>query len=216
MKSTNISYWKQTLKKPTPAFIELLDQEKKYLQKNIKNGGTVLEIGCGEGRNIETLLRITSESIIYGIDGDIDAVEMTRKIFLNNPNVSIIHADATELPFGNNMFDNVVLFDIFHNLDNKKEFALKEIHRTLIDTGALFVSTYAETAYFERHTLYNNLAVTIKEDNPHTGKFVFEGNVVSEQFSLGELKEFGEKAGLTMVDHVKVGDLAYICKYKKK
>jgi 2-polyprenyl-3-methyl-5-hydroxy-6-metoxy-1,4-benzoquinol methylase len=52
---TNIGYWEQVLEAPTPAYAELFRAEHEYLLENIFPNAKVLDIGCGNGRNIKSI-----------------------------------------------------------------------------------------------------------------------------------------------------------------
>ena len=52
----NIDYWESIVENPTLAYEEMFKVEKEYLQKNIISNSNVLDIGCGNGRNIKSRL----------------------------------------------------------------------------------------------------------------------------------------------------------------
>lgn len=209
--NTNIGYWEKVLEAPTPAYQELFDAEKQYLKENISHDATVLDIGCGEGRNMQSILENTPN--VYGIDMDQKAVEDAKKRFEGVDTVQVVCASATELPFKDEIFDTVTFLMILPNLENNKLPAIKESARVLKKDGKLILSTFAETAFDERMKVYKQVGVPIKKIEGTT--FYFEGDITSEQSSLDELAQLGTQAGLEMMDHIKVGDIAYICTFKK-
>ncbi len=211
---SNIGYWEQVLTAPTQAYQDLFEAEKKYLIEHIQTDSKVLDIGCGDGRNIQSILEKTKN--IYGIDNDSDAVEMARSKFSNIETVEIKVASADKLPFESEIFDAVTFLMILPNLENNKEDSLIESARVLKKGGNLILSTFSETAFDERMKIYKMVKVPIKKIEGT--KFIFDDSLganTSEQFSLDELSVLGEKAQLKIVDSVKVGDLAYIVKYQK-
>ena len=209
--STNINYWEKDLQTPTPAFRELFLVERAYLLEKISEGSKVLDIGCGEGRNMRTILEKTKN--VYGVDNDAGAVLDAKKHFSGINTVVILQADATNLPFENNFFDTVILFDVFHNFDTAKEKALVEITRVLKNEGTFLLSTYSEDSFLERMKLYASLNLPILKTEET--KVFFDGNVFSEQFSKDEIETFGKSAGLKMTDCRKVGYLDYLCAFCK-
>lgn len=214
-KSTNIGYWEQVLEAPTPAYKELFEAEQKYLVENITPGTKVLDIGCGEGRNMASILKQTPY-VLYGIDNDQKAVDDALKNFNGIDTVKVIKAEAINLPFENETFDTAIMFHVFYNLDKQKIQALKESARVLKKEGILILSTFAETAFEERMKIYTQVNAPIKKIEGT--KVIFDeslGANTSEQFSLEELIELGNTAGLKLIDHIKVGDIAYICKFQK-
>jgi ubiquinone/menaquinone biosynthesis C-methylase UbiE len=210
--NTNIGYWEKVLETPTPAYQELFDAEKQYLKENISHDATVLDIGCGEGRNMQSILENTPN--IYGIDMDLKAVEDAKKKFEQVDTVQVVCASATKLPFKDEVFDTVTFLMILPNLEDNKLPAIKESARVLKKDGKLILSTFTETAFDERMKVYKQVGVPIERIEGTT--FYFEGNITSEQSSLEELAQLGTQAGLEMIDHIKVGDIAYICTFIKK
>lgn len=212
--NTNIGYWEQVLEAPTPAYQELFDAEREYLNTHIEPDSFVLDIGCGEGRNMQSILQRTKK--IYGIDNDQKAVEEAKKRFEEISTIKIFSASADKLPFENESFDTVIMMNVFYNLDNKKDISLSEVARILKNKGTFILSSYAETAFDERMKIYKMVKAPIKKIEGT--KVVFDESLkanTSEQFSLDELRLFGEKSGLVVVESKKVGDIAYIVTYQK-
>lgn len=209
--NTNIGYWEKVLEAPTPAYQELFEAEKRYIKENISADALVLDIGCGEGRNMQSIFENTSN--VYGVDMDPKAVEDAKKRFEGIDTVQVVCASATELPFKDETFDTVTFLMILPNLADKKLSAMKESARVLKKDGKLILSTFAETAFDERMKIYKQIGIPIKKIDGTT--FRFEGNITSEQSSLEQLTGLGARVGLEMNDHAKVGDIAHICTFKK-
>ena len=182
--------------------------------KIISPNNSVLDIGCGDGKNIETILQTTSH--VSGVDNDLIAIEDAKKRLKNYPDVELFCADALNLPFKDEAFDTVTFFEIIGNLGDNKFSALKEAYRVLKSDGFIILSTYSEHAFDERMKMYAQIEVPIEKIEGT--KVYFDKSVgayESEQFSLEELKKLGEDAGFIITDHVKVGTLSYICKFIK-
>jgi len=212
--NTNIGYWEQVLETPTPAYQELFSAEREYLDKHILPDSFVLDIGCGEGRNMQSILQNTKN--VYGIDNDPKAVKDAKKRFGEIETVQVAVASADNLPFENETFDTVTFLMILPNLENNKESSISESARVLKKGGKLILSTFSETAFNERMKIYKMLNAPIKKIEGT--KVIFDeslGANTSEQFSLDELKSLGEKSSLRIVDSAKVGDIAYIVAYEK-
>ncbi len=212
--NTNIGYWEQVLEAPTPAYQELFDAEKEYLNTHIEPNSFVLDIGCGEGRNMQSILQRTQN--VYGIDFDQKAVDDAKKRFEKIDTVKVFVASADKLPFEDETFDTVTFLMILPNLENNKDSSIGESARVLKKGGKLILSTFAETAFDERIKIYKMVNAPIKKIEGT--KVIFDeslGANTSEQFSLDELRSLGEKSGLVVVESKKVGDIAYIVTYQK-
>lgn len=211
---TNIGYWEKVLKNPTKAFIELFDEEEKYLISNVPKNSYLLDVACGDGSTIQKLLTQTKN--IVGIDNDPKAVLDAQSKLKSNSGVKILLADAFSLPFPDNSFDVVIHLMTLVNFENNKVLALKEMSRVLRDDGKIIISVYSEEALDDRLEMYKQIGVPIKE--VVGTRVIFDESVganESEQFSLDEIKEISVNAGLKITDYKKISNIAYILNLKK-
>ena len=100
---------------------------------NILRGKRVLELGVGNGKTLISILK-QKPSNVQAIDFSIKAIEKARKIF--GDNVTLLKADAKNIPFPDNLFDVVVVYYVLNN-SIKKDRAriMKEIYRVLRKSG---------------------------------------------------------------------------------
>ena len=70
----------------------------------------ILEIGCGTGSNLPHFLKTNSQ--VHAVDYDFDAVHTARS-FLEGK-VSFAVARGEQLPFHNDVFDEVHCIDVLH------------------------------------------------------------------------------------------------------
>lgn len=100
----------------------------------------VLDIGCGGGKNIANLLRISSDSKVYGVDYSPDSVsrsKRTNKAAILQGRAEITHGNVSSLPFGDGRFDVVTAFEtIYFWPDLLRDF--KEVRRVMKE-GATFL-----------------------------------------------------------------------------
>lgn len=212
METENIDYWEKALKNPPKSYIKLFEQEKEYLRKNINNNEKVLDIGCGEGRNIISIIDITDN--VVGVDIDQKAVDDTKNNLKDYPKVKILLGDATKLPFKDKEFDTIIFSMTLVNLDDNKDKALSEMKRIVKDNGKIILSVYSDKALKERRNMYKQVEVPIRDEID--GKFIFNiDGLVSEQFSLEDIKKLIEPLGLEIDNYEEVEDLAYIFTLKK-
>ena len=214
MTGTNISYWEKVLKNPTPAYKELIDTERAYLIEKVAADSKVLDIGCGDGRNIKSILNKTTQ--VVGIDNDEVAVSDAKQNFSNVPSIQILHAEAIKIPFEDSVFDVVIFFDILQNLGSQKEKALHEARRVLTKDGMIILCAYSDHGFDERIKMYNIINVPIEKVDGT--KVFFEKSVgayISEQFTQKEIEDFAISAKLTICDMQIIGNLACIYTQKK-
>jgi len=105
---------------------------KKFLT-DLEIGSCVLEIGCGNGKNM--LFR--KDLNFIGIDISIQQVEICRK-----KNLNVSKSNMTKLYFDNTQFDNIICIATYHHLDNDIErgLALNEMYRVLKIGGKILLT----------------------------------------------------------------------------
>ena len=103
---------------------------KKYIS------GDVLELGCGEGRGIDIILR-KSKSFTA-----IDKIsEVTERLSRKYPNEKFISSSFPPLKnIEDESFDTLISFQVIEHIKNDKLF-IKEIHRILKPGGKALIST---------------------------------------------------------------------------
>ena len=159
--NSSINYWEKILKNPSPKYKELFIRENEFLVKNISKNAKVLEVGCGNGRNIESIISITKN--IVGIDIDPEAIKITKERFKNIPDIKIEENNVFNLSFANKIFDVVFTFITLVNWGENKIKALKEMKRVLKDDGKMIISVYSEDATENRILQYTEIGLGIKK-----------------------------------------------------
>ncbi len=96
----------------------------------VTEGMHILDLGCGTGILFDMLRRAVGESgFVTGVDFSFEMAQKARRNF-PFPNVSVVDADATALPFADSSFDMIVAFASFPHFSNQQR-ALDEAHRVL-------------------------------------------------------------------------------------
>ncbi|OGG69204.1 hypothetical protein A3F27_01280 [Candidatus Kaiserbacteria bacterium RIFCSPHIGHO2_12_FULL_53_13] len=203
-----IDYWARILSDPTPAFRLLFEEERDYIQKNVDHDDRVLDMCCGDGRNMESLRTITEN--IYGLDNDTRALKSAMKKGLGD---KLFQRDALHTQFTDNSFDYVIMLDSLINFKDKKVDALKEMARIAKETGKIIISVYSEDAFENRKEMYEKIGAQVSTRGT---TFIFDGKIESEQFTQEEISEMAESAGLELLECKKIGNLAYLVKLAKK
>ena len=115
------------------------------LLMSLRPGMRVLDMGCGRGEIVLHAARRGAE--VVGIDYSADCLRLTRRTLevasqRDRTRVTLRQADATALPFGNGVFERVLMLDIVEHLhDWQIGCALREAHRVLNPKGYLVLHT---------------------------------------------------------------------------
>jgi len=108
---------------------------------SINKDDTILDIGCGGGKTVNTLAKIAAEGKVYGIDYSEVSVAVStskNKKLIDAGRVRILHASVDSLPFPDDMFNLVIAVESCHfwpDLVNN----LKEIRRVLKPGGSVII-----------------------------------------------------------------------------
>lgn len=107
----------------------------KQFINSIPTNETILEIGCGNGKN---MIRPTT---MTGVDMCDTFVEICKR-----KNLNVMHGDALNLPFDDNTFDNVMCVAVIHHLSTfeRRLQAIREAIRVLKPNGQIFISVWLE------------------------------------------------------------------------
>jgi ubiquinone/menaquinone biosynthesis C-methylase UbiE len=102
------------------------------------NEGRALDLGCGNGKTVSTLLDLGYETT--GVDFSEVAVEQCRKRFEGS---KFFVSSITDLPFEEGRFDYVTAVHVLEHLnDDELSLAVKEIRRVLKSGGYVFVRCF--------------------------------------------------------------------------
>jgi len=119
--------------------IYLIDQ---ILKGRFENTKSVLDAGCGTGRNLSYFLQ--NGFNVYGLDSDEKKIEQTirnaKKINPSTPLSNFKVATAEQIPFAEN-FDLIICNAVLHFSKNKEQFdeILFSLWSKLNDNGILFI-----------------------------------------------------------------------------
>jgi ubiquinone/menaquinone biosynthesis C-methylase UbiE len=109
---------------------------------DIPSGSRVLEIGCGSGKTIGSLVHLSCD--ITAIDFSEKAVEMTRRAMMRCDAGDAVVADGRHLPFHNNAFGCVVARHVIgHMHKDDRMAAAREAARVLQPGGRLVLEVFS-------------------------------------------------------------------------
>ena len=98
-------------------------------------GSTILDIGTRYGTFLHRLW--LHGYVRYGIDVNHETLEEGRKLY---PGISLWHYGGHKLPFDDNSFDCVTMFDVIEHIPDVAEY-MQEVHRVLKPNGRLIFQT---------------------------------------------------------------------------
>lgn len=213
--STSAKYWRNMISEPSKKFKEFTNAEKKLVSSTLKKDKKIIDVGCGEGREIEYFLKFNPRYIL-GIDHNKKVLTNVRKKFRKNANIDFKLCDATKIPVKDDFFDYATLIGLYSNLGKKKEKALKELNRVLKNGALVVISAYNEDAFGERMKYYDKVKIPIRKIVGTTVYFPKRiGDSISEQFYKKDLERDFKKAGFEVMKIFKKG-VGYVAILRKK
>jgi len=112
------------------------------LAKKFAKGGSVLDVGCGTGRN---LLEFSNSGFsVMGIDNSPHAISYSKKILGKN----VVFGDITKKGFRS--FNCAICLDVLEHIRDPKP-AVRNIHASLREGGHAIISVPAHQFLFSEH-----------------------------------------------------------------
>lgn len=117
-------------------------------------GMAILDVGCGRGEILRHCARLGANA--YGIDYAEVAVRLSQHVIglfdrEMRAKTAVTQADAKRLPFPDDTFDRVLMFDVVEHLHPwELHAALLEVHRVLKPDGRFIVHT-APNIWYDRY-----------------------------------------------------------------
>lgn len=128
-KATGVeALWEQ---QPIPFLGKMLDT------LNSHNVRSVLDVGCGEGRNLVAL----ADAGFTAAGVDIAPTGLARAVNLVHGKSFLLEGDSVDLPFASDSIDAVTCIDVIGHVDNPRN-VLDEIARVLKKDGLLIVNLF--------------------------------------------------------------------------
>lgn len=166
--------------------------EKEVASNYFPQNARILDVGCGMGREAFNLYDIGFN--ITAIDISEKAIKGAKKLAAeSNRNITFLLTDGINLPFDDNSFDVVIIwnqtFGLIYNESNQVAF-LKECKRVLRDNGIISFSGH-EREYEEMN--YPQCLID-KKFFPYKYEDIYW-----EIFTMDELKEMAQKSGFNIL-----------------
>lgn len=100
-------------------------------------GGSVLDAGCGYGRELEHFSRIG----LHAVGTDLSR-NMLRLAKSGEPGLEVVSSEVMRLPFKDSVFDGIWCRGVLHHIeDSEVAGTIEELKRVLKPNGILFVLT---------------------------------------------------------------------------
>ena len=114
---------------------------------SLNETGTMLDVGCGEGRHIFGIMQNYPEMKCIGLDMDDDSLVKAEEGYeffesISNAGAEFLKGSAYSLPFQNNSLDLIICSEVLEHLHDYND-AVKEIHRVLKPGGKFYASVPA-------------------------------------------------------------------------
>ena len=202
--------WEPVYKKEGDLYKDVQPKIKKYAKIFKKNKyETVLDLGCGTGRN--TIYLAQQGFFVYALDASKTGVAITRKKAqeLRLTRIKYKVADMRKTSYPDNYFDAIVcIFVLSHGLLKDNEDAVNEIYRILKPEGMLvteFMSVKDKTCG-KGKKIEENTYLGGMEDDPHMMHHYFTKEEIKRTLSkftkfkispkiyFGEVKAFDIEA----------------------
>jgi ubiquinone/menaquinone biosynthesis C-methylase UbiE len=106
--------------------------------ESLRKNSNILDIGCGNGRNIEFYRHLNH---IQGIDTSHEFVRICQE-----KGLSVIQGNMCNMPYGDETFDALTVIASFHHLDcvDHRITALSEMNRILKPGGKILMSVWSK------------------------------------------------------------------------
>lgn len=125
----------------------------------LRNGDSVLDVGCGTGVLVEYILKFIGQKGSYlGVDISSKMIERAKEKYKGIKNVNFICNDVLELSF-EDCFDAIICYSVFPHIDDK-EAAIKKFYRMLKKGGKLAIAH--SQSRDEINNLHKNLPEPVK------------------------------------------------------
>lgn len=205
-------YLELWLEKASKETKEWLKKENQFLKKLIKPKSTVLDVGCGTGRNLKAIANLAKEAI--GIDKNKKILEIAKENLKKFSQIKLIHGNAASLPFDSNYFDFVICMDNTFGDFFNKILTLQEMTRVLKAEGKIILSVYNEKALKTRIKDYKAAGHKIIKIDKKEGTIYTKEGLVSKQFTKKELKQLFESLKLSY-EIINITPITYLCILQK-
>lgn len=110
-----------------------------FLKFNLNKSVKILEVGCNYGSLIHNLYKSGYKNV-YGIDINKNSINQGKRSY-KEIKKRIKQYDGKKLPFKDESFDVILMFDVIEHVPNIKSFLKNEVYRVLRKKGNFIFQT---------------------------------------------------------------------------
>ena len=153
---------------------------------------TVLDIGCGNGRNIEYYSSIKNK--IIGIDNSIEFINICK-----TKSLEVYLSDMNSLKFKNESIDFILSIASFHHLTNEDDRikSINEMYRVIKKGGLILLSVWSKNQPSKTKRTLDNYGDTIVPWKSKDGKIYDRYYYI---FKIDELVNLIESSGFKILE----------------
>lgn len=170
--------YKQTFNLLGNVDIYIIDQ---ILKNCYKPGQSILDAGCGSGRNLKWFYQ--NDFLITGIDVDSERIREAKEIY-PNASANFTVGALAKMPYGNEVFDHILCCAVLHFAKNRTHFdkMFTEIYRVLKPNGTLLIRVASNIG------LDGKKPIVQDDISKETSNFYITRQLISELISRFSLK----------------------------
>jgi tRNA (uracil-5-)-methyltransferase TRM9 len=178
---------------------------------SLKNTDVVVDVGCGNGRHLLPCAERCSQVVGVDISRKLLRIIQKKLVSKSIAHVSLIHADAVQLPLADSSVDAVLCIASLHNIQGKehRQCALQEIGRVLRPQGTALISVWSRwqdryykhflKQFFVRYREFGDIDVFWRQQNLNVPRFY---HLYSKGEFIQELRDVG--FSITNVEALKI------------
>jgi 2-polyprenyl-6-hydroxyphenyl methylase/3-demethylubiquinone-9 3-methyltransferase len=180
-----------------PRILQYFDAEIDFVASSLDHSDRVLEMGCGYGRVLPRLQKVTSN--VVGVDTSLGSLLYGRTMFLESPSIQLAQMDAGITAIQDDSFDVVVCIQNGISAFKVDPIVLVgESLRIAIRGGKCLFSTYSDKIWEERLRWFQlqaeeKLLGEIDWNKTKKGTIVCEDGFVATTFSEDDFLRIASK-----------------------